>query len=253
MSLKTRTRLFLVAGLGFFALFISGVRGLTPVGQRIGPYAEKLNSLALTATRVTEAVAAVNFGFRAFDTMGEEYILFTSVLGILLLLRRQRDESQQAPRNQAPGRKAPPSSDAVRVFVLALTAPSLLFGIDVVTHGQVTPGGGFQGGLILATVLLFVFLAGDFEIFSKVNAHQLAELAEAVGGAGFVLIGLVPVFFNKPFLANFLPLARPGTALSGGIIPLINVMVAIEVSAGIILLATAFLEETLVIKTTKGK
>jgi multicomponent Na+:H+ antiporter subunit B len=253
MTLKTRPRLFLVAGLGFFALFIFGVRGLTPVGQQISPYAEKLNSLAVRTTQVTEAVSAVNFGFRAFDTMGEEYILFTSVLGILLLLRRQSDETQQSPRKQAPGRKVPLSSDAVRVLVLGLTAPSLLFGIDVVTHGQVTPGGGFQGGIILATVLLFVFLAGDFEIFSKVNAHQLAELAEAAGGAGFVLVGLAPAFVNKPFLANFLPLARPGTVLSGGNIPLINIAVATEVSAGIILLATAFLEETLVLRTTKGK
>lgn len=253
MSLKTRTRVFLVAGLGFLALFTFGVRGLTPVGQRIGPYAEKLNSLALTESRVTEAVSAVNFGFRAFDTMGEEFILFASVLGILLLLRKQSDETQQSPKKQAPGRKVPPSSDAVRVFVLGLTAPSLLFGIEVVTHGQITPGGGFQGGIILATVLLFVFLAGDFEVFSKLNANQLAEVAEAVGGAGFVLVGLTPLVFNKPVLANFFPLARPGTVLSGGIIPLINITVAIEVSAGITLLATAFLEETLVLKKTKGK
>jgi multicomponent Na+:H+ antiporter subunit B len=253
MSLKTRTRLFLAGGVGFLALFICGLRGLRPVGQSISPYAEKLNVLAVSERHITDAVSAVNFDFRAFDTMGEEYILFTSVLGILLLLRKQQDEAPQAPQKQAPGREVPPSSDAVRVCALGLMAPSLLFGIYTVTHGQVTPGGGFQGGIILATALLFIFLAGDYEVFNKVNAHRVVELAEAAGAAGFILIGLAAAILGEPYLNNFLPLGKAGTVFAGGTVPLINLSVGIEVAAGILLLATAFLEETLVLQTKKGK
>ena len=252
MTLRTRTWLFGTAGICFLAFLIYGLLGLTPVGQQIGPYAAKVNALAVPESHVTDAVSAVNFDFRAFDTMGEEYILFTSVVGILLLLRKQRDEAQEAPREHAPGRDAPPSSDAVRVYALGLMAPTLLFGIYTITHGQVTPGGGFQGGIILATALLFVFLAGDYKIFDKINSHQTVELAEAAGAAGFVLIGLASIAFGRPFLENILPLGTPGTVLAGGTVPLISLCVGIEVTAGILLLATAFLEETLVLKTKKG-
>lgn len=253
MSLKTRTRLFLAGGPVFFALFIFGLCGLAPVGQRISPYAEKLNELSVSERHITDAVTAVNFDFRAFDTMGEEYILFTSVIGILLLLRKQRDESEHAPRHQSQGREVPPSSDAVRVCILGLMGPSVLFGLYTVTHGQVSPGGGFQGGIILASALLFVFLARDYEIFSKIHSHQIVESMEAVGAAGFILIGIAALVLHKPFLDNFLPLARPGTVLAGGTVPLINLSVGMEVTAGILLLATAFLEETLVLQTKKGK
>ena len=253
MSLRTRTLLFLAAGIGFLAFFIYGLLGLTPVGERISPYATKLNFLAVSSRHITDGVTAVNFDFRGFDTMGEEYILFTSVLGVLLLLRKQSDETQETPRKQAPGREAPPSSDAVRVCALGLMAPTLLFGIYTVTHGQITPGGGFQGGIILTTALLFVFLAGDFQVFTKINAHRVVELAEVAGAAGFVLVGVAAMVMNKPFLENILPLAASGTVLAGGTVPLISLCVGVEVSAGILLLATAFLEETLVLKTKKGK
>jgi multicomponent Na+:H+ antiporter subunit B len=253
MRLRTRKRLFLAAGIGFLAFLIYGLLGLKPVGQRISPYATKLNSLAVSRRNITDGVAAVNFDFRGFDTMGEEYILFTSVLGVLLMLRKQRDEAQETPRKQAPGRKAPPSSDAVRVCALGLMAPTLLFGIYTVTHGQVSPGGGFQGGIILATALLFVFVAGDYHVFNKINAHRIVELAEAAGAAGFVLVGVAAMLMNRPFLENILPLATAGTVLAGGTVPVISLCVGVEVGAGILLLATAFLEETLVLKVKKGK
>jgi len=252
MSLRTRTRLFLAAGMGLLAFFIYGLLGLPPVGQQISGYATKLNSLTVPARHITDTVTAVNFDFRGFDTMGEEYILFTSVMGVLLLFRTQRDEVEEAPRNHAPGRQAPPSSDAVRVCALSLMAPTMLFGIYTVTHGQINPGGGFQGGVILATVLLFVFLAGDYEIFRKMDAHRAVELAESAGAAGFVLVGLAAIILNKPFLENVLPLAPAGTVLSGGTVPLISLSVGIEVGAGILLLSTAFLEEALVLKSKKG-
>lgn len=253
MSLKVRTRLFFIFGLGFLALFLWGLRGLPPSGSQIGKYAQTLNTISIPTRHITDVVTAVNFDFRGFDTMGEEFILFTSVMGILLLLRKQSDEEVGQPRETAVGRKVPSSSDAVRIAALGLTGPCLLFGIYTITHGQVSPGGGFQGGVILATAMLFVFLAGDYEIFSKINGYQTVEIAEAFGAAGYILIGLAAVILGRPFLENILPLAKPGTILSGGTVPLINLSVGIEVSAGILLLATAFLEETLVLKTRKGK
>lgn len=252
MTVKTRTRLFLVSGIGLLAFLIYGLLGLAPAGQRISAYAKKLNSLTVPERHVTDSVTAVNFDFRGFDTLGEEYILFTSVMGVLLLFRTQRDEVEEAPRNQAPGRKAPPSSSAVRVCALSLMPPTLLFGIYTVTHGQISPGGGFQGGVILATVLLFVFLAGDYEIFRKLDAYRAVELAESIGAGGFVLIGVAALIANKLFLENILPLAPSGTVLAGGTVPLISLCVGIEVGAGILLLATAFLEETLILKSKKG-
>ncbi|HET7213266.1 MAG TPA: MnhB domain-containing protein [Terriglobia bacterium] len=253
MSPKVRTRLFFIFGLGFLALFLWALRDLPPSGSQIGSYAQTLDTISVPERHITDVVTAVNFDFRGFDTMGEEYILFTSVMGILLLLRKQRDEAVGEPREKAPERKVLSSSDAVRVVALGLTAPCLLFGIYTITHGQVSPGGGFQGGVILATALLFVFLAGDYEMFSRINAYQKVEIAEAFGAAGYILIGLAAVILGQPFLKNVLPLAKSGTILSGGTVPLINLSVGIEVGSGILLLATAFLEETLVLMAKKRR
>lgn len=253
MSLQARTRLFLVAGFGFLALFIYGLRGLPISRQSLDAYAQSLNELSVPERHITDVVTAVNFDFRAFDTLGEEYILFTSVMGVILLLRRQSDEALRKPSEQASDRNVPPSSDAVRVCVLALFAPTVLFGSYVISHGQVSPGGGFQGGIILATAFLFTFLAGNYETFERIHSHLVVEVLEALGASGFILVGLAGVVAGHQFLNNAFPLGQAGTIGAGGTVLWISLSVGTEVSAGILLLATAFLEETLVLQTRGGK
>ena len=248
MSPSLRRRVFLVAAAVAGALLVWGLSGLPDYGIYVGPYGDVLNAVAVGERHATNVVAAVTFDYRGVDTMGEEYILFAAVIGVAILLRAQRDEREEAPDEDAADRRAPGTSNAVRVLGLALLGPVVLFGIYVVAHGHLSPGGGFQGGVVLATGALLVYLSGEYVTLRRVRPEALLDLAESSGAAGFVAVGLLGLAAGATFLENVLPLGQPGTLLSSGMIPLINLAVGLEVAAGFVLLLSEFLEQTLVVR-----
>jgi multicomponent Na+:H+ antiporter subunit B len=205
-----------------------------------------INALTVTERHITDAVTAVNFDFRGFDTLGEEYIMFASVLGVAVLLRRQPDEREGPPIDRLPGRSSSMASDAVRILSVTLVGPMVLLGIYIVVHGQITPGGGFQGGVILATAPLLIYVAGEFESLRKLAPRWLVEMGEAIGAGGYAVIGAGSMLTHAAFLTNYLPLGQPGDVFSGGTVALIDLTVGFEVAGGFILLLLIFLEETLV-------
>lgn len=249
MNRFSRTLLFLISGCGLLVFYIWGARNLPGFGNYPGPYGNMINSLTVYERHVTDAITAVNFDYRGFDTLGEEFILFASVMGANLLLRKQEDDREQDPPvDREPSRMVPRTTDAVRVTGFALVIPIVVFGIYTVTHGQLTPGGGFQGGVILATVPLILYLCGDYENFKRITSHVLTEVAEAVGAGGFALTGVVSCVFGMKFLQNFLPLGQTGDVFSGGTIPLISALTGLEVAAGFVLLMISFFRQTLVFR-----
>ena len=64
-----------------------------------------------------------------------------------------------------------------------------MFGVYIVAHAHLTPGGGFQGGAILGTACLLVYLAVGYREFRAVSPKRMLDLAEAAGAGGYVLIG----------------------------------------------------------------
>ena len=264
MSASVRKAFFLLSVLGFLALYLGGARGLPPLGHYKGPYGDVLNSVATYERHVTDVVTAVNFDYRGFDTLGEEFILFISVMGVALLLRKEEHEGggrgshteehdqekeaeKHASENQdeATGRRVPRPSDAARLLTIGLVGPLVLFGLYVVTHGQLTPGGGFQGGVILATAPLLVYLSGSYGVFKRITSHRLIEVSDAIGAGGYALIGFAGMAYGAHFLQNIAPLGTTGNINSGGTIPIINLAVGLEVAAGFVLLLYSFLEEAL--------
>jgi multicomponent Na+:H+ antiporter subunit B len=244
----TRRWLFLAAAAVAGPLLLWGLSGLPPFGEYRGPYGDVLNRVAVAERHATNVIAAVTFDYRGVDTMGEEYILFAAVVGAAILLRAQRDEAEEPPDEDAFGRHAPGTSNAVRVLGLALLGPVVLFGIYLVAHGHLSPGGGFQGGVVLATGALLVYLSGEYVTLRRVRPEALLDLAESSGAAGYVAIGLLGVATGATFLDNVLPLGTPATLLSSGMIPLINLAVGLEVAGGFVLLLSEFLEQTLVLR-----
>jgi multicomponent Na+:H+ antiporter subunit B len=250
MSRNVRIVVFAGAGLVLFLIYLYGARGLPPFGHYLGPYGDVLNRVATYERHSTDVVSAVNFDYRAFDTLGEEFILFISVIGVLTLLRQQREESKKqdesfARSEQEVGRDAPEPSDAMKVTTLALVGPLVVFGLYIVTHGQISPGGGFQGGVVLATAPLLVYIAGDYETFKKIAAHTLVEVGEAIGALGYVVIGVLGMIAGGVFLHNVLPLGTTGNINSAGTIAVISATVGLEVAGGFALLMHAFLEQAI--------
>ncbi|HYY69400.1 MAG TPA: MnhB domain-containing protein [Terriglobales bacterium] len=243
--MNLRQRLFLPLGAAFLALFLWGLHDMPPWGEYRGPYGDVVNSLAVYERHATDVVTAINFDYRGFDTLGEEFILFTSVTGVTLLLRRQKQDQPRPPRDSAEERTVPPVSDAVRVFGLALVGAMGVFGLYILTHGQLTPGGGFQGGVVLASIPLLVYLVSTYQDLCHIAPHWLVEVGEAVGASGFILLGLAGMLAGAYFLQNVLPFGQTGSAFSAGTIWALSLTTGLEVAAGIILLQIAFLDETL--------
>lgn len=245
MTHKWRLLLFFAGAAGITCLFVFGSAPIRHPRDIRNRYAAQINSRTFAERNVTDAVSAVNFDYRGFDTLGEEFILFVSVLGSLLLLRIATERKEGILMDAIDAKRNLGASDAMRLWILAMIAPKLVFGIYIVTHGQLTPGGGFQGGVILATAALILYVGEGFEVFRKVVSHTLIEVAEAVGAGGFVLIGILALLWKRPFLTNFLPLGKAHELTSGGTIALISLATGLEVAAGFVLLLYAFLQENL--------
>ena len=245
MSRRSRIIVFFFGVAGFLWLFFAAFIHLPGPAQLSNRYLVAINTRAFPERNTTDAVSAVNFDYRLFDTLGEEFILFASVMGSLVLLRQAKEKHHKLlPDAITPARDVP-SGDAVRLWILVMIAPKFLFGIYVVTHGQLSPGGGFQGGVILASVALIIYLGEDFRVFVRIMKHWMIEACEALGAASLILIGLVALCLGKPFLTNFLPLGKSHELTSAGTIPLISIATSLEVAAGFVLLLYGFLQETL--------
>jgi multicomponent Na+:H+ antiporter subunit B len=248
VSARVRLRVFLAAGTGLLALLLWSYGGLPDFGDYQGPYGDILNRISIPERQTTAVVTAVNFDFRGLDTLGEEFILFAAVVGVASLFRLLRGERDTKPDDDAAGRRVRESSVAVTVLGLGLVGPTVLVGLYVVIHGHQTPGGGFQGGVILATALLLVYLCDQYRTLRQVGPVWLIELGEAIGGAGLVLIGLAGLVFGSAFFENVLPFGTAGFLLSAGTIVLSSSAVGLAVAGGFSFMLTEFLEQTLVVR-----
>lgn len=246
MSSRTRTSFFLVSALGLASLFVWGLRDLPPLGDYRGPYGYVVTQVAVYERHATDVVNAINYDYRAFDTLGEEFIFFASVMGVLLLFRpseEKADEDSRRKKKQAKIEDELPISDALRESMRPMIGIMLVFGIYIATQGQLTPGGGFQGGVILASAPLVVYLSGNVKAFKGIVSSPLVKLAESGGAAGYALIGMAALFFGTHFLTNVIPLGTTGDLFSSGTIEVISVCVGLEVTGGFVLLMETYLRE----------
>lgn len=233
MNRAARLSLFGVAVAGLGALLFWSVAGLPDFGHYHWPYGNVLNKVAVPERHTTNVVGATVFDYRAFDTLGEEFILFTSIVGVSLLLRKGDDEH------------VPPDavrSDAIRGLGAIGAVVLFVLGLWVVAFGYVTPGGGFQGGVVLAGAFLLVYLASGYREYHELTPHSPLEMAEAVGAGAFAVLGFVGLAYAGSFLGNFLGIGNAGSLYSGGSIPLVNWAAGIEVCAAMVVMFGEFMK-----------
>jgi multicomponent Na+:H+ antiporter subunit B len=250
MSPGQRRVLFLVAMAGLAACYLWAFAGLPGFGRYPGPYGPVILRDTIAQTDATGVVSAVNFDYRGFDTVGEEFILFTAAAGMAVVLRKLRGERDRSPVDEAADRSVPPTSDAVRMAALLLTGPIVLIGWWLASHAQTNPSGGFQGGVVLATAFILVYLSGEFIAFRRISPVDLLDAVEAIGAGGFAAIGVTAVALGFPYLYNFLPLGQtPGAVSSSGTIALISFFVGLEVAAAFVLIVGELLGQTLLVRS----
>ena len=249
MTERWRRGVFLAGAAVLTAFILWGLAGLPGFGRYPGPYGDIINRVAVAQTNATGVVSAVNFAYRAFDTVGEEFILFTAAAGVATVLRHLRGQDKISTRKAALDRVAPPASDALRTAALAFTGPAIVLGWWLATHAQTSPSGGFQGGVLLTTAFTLVYLAGQVLLFRRVSPEDLTDIAEAVGAGGFAAVGVTALPLGLPFLSNYLPLgSTPGAVSSSGTIVLISFLVGIEVGAAFLLIIGELMDQALLVR-----
>jgi multicomponent Na+:H+ antiporter subunit B len=232
--------LFFFPGALLLLLYVCAAHNLPAWGSYRGPYGDAIARVVVYQRHATDVVNAVNYDYRAFDTLGEEFILFTAVLGVAMLLRREED----APTRPAGQLKDEAGlSAATRSVNLPALLVTTIFGLYIGLHGQLTPGGGFQAGVILATGAVLIFVCENTTAFRRITSHSAVEITEALGAGSYAIIGIAPLLAGLPFLCNFIPLGTTGDVFSSGTIALISACVGVEVTAAFLLVVFIYLQE----------
>jgi multicomponent Na+:H+ antiporter subunit B len=137
--------------------------------------------------------------------------------------------------------------DSTRLLTTVFFPATVLIGLDVVTHGAITPGGGFQGGVVVATGLHLLYVGGQYPVLERLRPVSWHDRAEAGSLIIFVLVGLLGLVAVGAVFANVLPRGQLTELLSAGTVPLLNVAVGLAVTGGVVVLLAGFLEQALVI------
>ncbi len=167
-------------------------------------------------------VTSVVVDFRGFDTLGEVTVLFLAATGVGALMfyyKKEKDKEKFAEEKDA--------SFILKVSTPILFPLILIFGVYVFIHGHLTPGGGFQGGAIIASSFLLLYIVFP-HLFHELEGFKILE---SLAGITFVGLGLLGLIFGGFFLKNFLGKGIVGTLFSAGIIPIIYVAIGLKVGA----------------------
>jgi multicomponent Na+:H+ antiporter subunit B len=248
MTRRARLFLFALGGPGLLVVLLFGLHGLPAFGHYHSIYGLLIDRIELPQRHATDLVTALNFDIRAFDTLGEEFILFASVAGVAVLLRHLRDEEEAEQSRGIEDHRFAGASPALQLISLMLIVLLLALGSYLVVHGQLTPGGGFQGGVVLAAGALAILLAGRYLALKHIAPEWALEAVESIGASGYALIGLGGLIFASIYLKNFLPSGIPGKLLSSGMMPLNSLAVGVEVTGAFLLIWTEFLDQALIVE-----
>lgn len=240
MTRTGRTVLFLVGAAGMGLLLWLGFAELPAFGHDHHLYRDLAVREAFSHA-TANVVASVNFDQRALDTFGEETILVASVTGVMALLRPAVEEREY----HDSGRRA--ALDSTRFVGYLLLPVTLAMGLDVVLHGHLTPGGGFQGGVVLATGLHLLYITGSFRALDRLRPVNVFDIGEALGAAAFAGIGIAGLITGGAFLVNLLPTGTRGQLLSSGSVPLLNAAVGVAVACGMTVLLAQFLAQEITV------
>lgn len=180
-------------------------------------------------------VTAIVVTYRGLDTLGEVVILFLTAAIIGFYLKLTREETD--PESRSESLRKP--SEILQTAAMALSPLIILFGAYIFVNGHLTPGGGFQGGAVIATGFLLMLIAAPERKFS----HTLISFTESISGFSFVLLGIAGILFAGGFLDNsVMSLGIFGKVLSAGIVPIIYIFVGLKVGAELTSIISSFSE-----------
>lgn len=174
-------------------------------------------------------VSSIVVNYRSFDTLGEVSVLFIAALGVTFLLGSVTEKMTF---------KSKPNF-MLRVGSRMIFGFLVLLGAVMMSHGHLTPGGGFPGGSLIAGAFLLLYF-GDPSYRAKVKTFKIIE---STMGTVYILIGIVGLITAGYFLNNFLDTGLIGHLFSAGILPIVYVVIGLKVGSELIGLFDQFMNE----------
>jgi len=229
-------RIFIFIMLGLMALIFFNVAAnytenttLSKLGQY---YAEK----APKELGAPNLVTAVIVTYRGLDTLGEVTVLFIAAAAVGLMLRGRKRKNT----NDIAKVTHKPASEIVTTATELLLPMVILLGVYVFLNGHLSPGGGFQGGAIIASGTMFMILALPETHISRL----VISIVESLSGFSYVVVGVLGVLMAGGFLDNrIMTLGTYGELFSAGAIPLIYTFVGLKVGFELSAVLDRFREE----------
>lgn len=192
------------------------------------------------------AVGTIVFDFRGYDTLGETLILITAVITVGVVFGRGAfiEEEKAALKHVVP-------TPVQSVFGVPVIFMLMCFGLLLIFGGHLTPGGGFQGGSVLATAFFISIVIYGTKKNPFHYGHDFLIGMETLGALLFLILGVVGVLVSGYYLYNvgadiwgsgFLGFLKYGDPTTAGMLPYLNVAVGLEVF-GSLSVAAIFLAE----------
>lgn len=124
--------------------------------------------------------------------------------------------------------------DSILTTCADLVLPIMItLGLYVIIHGHLSPGGGFQGGVLIAGALAILYVAyGSKALNKRINLNRL-KFFENIGALGFILLAFMGLILGGTFFKNVISHGTVGELFSSGTIFLMNFSVGFKVFAGV--------------------
>jgi len=162
------------------------------------------------------AVTNIVLGYRALDTLGEVTVLFISAIGVSIIINTNAGLFKRSR-----------SGFILRVGAKMTLPIILVVAVFVITHGHLTPGGGFQGGAMIAAGMLLMALS-DPDFLPSIKNFKILE---GISGTAIVLVGLIGFATTGYFLSNFMNTGQIGHIFSAGTLPILYVFIGLKVGS----------------------
>ncbi len=202
-----------------------------------------VNIIYLKNYIVPNYVTAILFDWRGYDTLGECLVLIVAVMISWIIFGKSLYDNSFLKELF----KAPEVGEYITLqrwgeFTLAIKYLSLplsifLVGLGIVTilGGHITPGGGFQGGALIAAsfILSIIAFGSNSPLWFD---HPFLEKLETLGALAYIIIGFLGMIIGGYYLFNFKTIFGldifPGP-IAAGIIPYLNIAVGLKVLASL--------------------
>ena len=167
-------------------------------------------------TGVSNAVSGIIFRNRLYDTVFEVVVFTTAILGVSFLLG-----------NETPIDTVYQFSDRPSIILARLGATiAALVGFELAIRGHLSPGGGFAAGVAAGTAIGLIAITSSAQWMESIYKKWHAATGEKISVLIFIVLAAITIAGWE------LPYGEIGRLLSGGIIPVLNILVALKVALG---------------------